>query len=439
MTQEEALAVLKCGYNVFITGAAGSGKTYLLREYIEYLRKHGIGVGVTASTGIAATHLDGTTIHSWSGLGMKDILDEDDLRKLSRKPYLKERFKKTSVLIIDEISMLSQEQFESLNLICQKLKKNERNFGGMQIILCGDFFQLPPVGKEDAFICESEVWQRTNFKVCYLEEQYRHLDKKFVTILDSVRNNQVIGKTLELLNKTLTKSEDVSNKITKLYTHNANVDEINSQELSAMPGRGTTYKMTGYGDEHLVKNLKNSCLASEELVLKKGALVMFLKNNFELGYVNGTLGTISECESGENPIVLTKDGRHITVPLANWEIEDEQGKNVLAMVQQYPLRLAWAITVHKSQGMTLDEALVDLSHSFTPGMGYVALSRVRTLAGLHLLGFNDIALKVSNKAIKLDKIFIEQSKKIQKEVFKTEDYKTRQKEYLDWLQTFSNA
>jgi len=439
MTQEEALAVLKCGYNVFITGAAGSGKTYLLREYIEYLRKHGIGVGVTASTGIAATHLDGTTIHSWSGLGMKDILDEDDLRKLSRKPYLKERFKKTSVLIIDEISMLSQEQFESLDLICQKLKKNERNFGGMQIILCGDFFQLPPVGKEDAFVCESEVWQRTNFKVCYLEEQYRHLDKKFVTILDSVRNNQVIGKTLELLNKTLTKSEDVSNKITKLYTHNANVDEINSQELGAMPGRGTTYKMTGYGDEHLVKNLKNSCLASEELVLKKGALVMFLKNNFELGYVNGTLGTISECESGENPVVLTKDGRHITVPLANWEIEDEQGKNVLAMVQQYPLRLAWAITVHKSQGMTLDEALVDLSHSFTPGMGYVALSRVRTLAGLHLLGFNDIALKVSNKAIKLDKIFIEQSKKIQKEVFKTEDYKTRQKEYLDWLQTFSNA
>jgi ATP-dependent exoDNAse (exonuclease V) alpha subunit len=394
---------------------------------------------VTASTGIAATHLDGTTIHSWSGLGMKDILDEDDLRKLSRKPYLKERFKKTSVLIIDEISMLSQEQFESLDLICQKLKKNERNFGGMQIILCGDFFQLPPVGKEDAFVCESEVWQRTNFKVCYLEEQYRHLDKKFVTILDSVRNNQVIGKTLELLNKTLTKSEDVSNKITKLYTHNANVDEINSQELSAMPGRGTTYKMTGYGDEHLVKNLKNSCLASEELVLKKGALVMFLKNNFELGYVNGTLGTISECESGKNPVVLTKDGIHITVPLANWEIEDEQGKNVLAMVQQYPLRLAWAITVHKSQGMTLDEALVDLSHSFTPGMGYVALSRVRTLAGLHLLGFNDIALKVSNKAIKLDKIFIEQSKKIQKEVFKTEDYKTRQKEYLDWLQTFSNA
>ncbi|MFZ2414702.1 MAG: PIF1 family DEAD/DEAH box helicase [Minisyncoccia bacterium] len=439
MTQEEALAVLKCGYNVFITGAAGSGKTYLLREYIEYLRKHGIGVGVTASTGIAATHLDGTTIHSWSGLGMKDILDEDDLRKLSRKPYLKERFKKTSVLIIDEISMLSQEQFESLDLICQKLKKNERNFGGMQIILCGDFFQLPPVGKEDAFVCESEVWQRTNFKVCYLEEQYRHLDKKFVTILDSVRNNQVIGKTLELLNKTLTKSEDVSNKITKLYTHNANVDEINSQELSAMPGRGTTYKMTDYGDEHLVKNLKNSCLASEELVLKKGALVMFLKNNFELGYVNGTLGTISECEPGENPVVLTKDGRHITVPLANWEIEDEQGKNVLAMVQQYPLRLAWAITVHKSQGMTLDEALVDLSHSFTPGMGYVALSRVRTLTGLHLLGFNDIALKVSNKAIKLDKIFIEQSKKIQKEIFKTEDYKTRQKEYLDWLQTFSNA
>lgn len=439
MTQKEALAVLKCGYNVFITGAAGSGKTYLLREYIKYLRTHGIGVGITASTGIAATHLDGTTIHSWSGLGMKDVLSEDDLKKLSRKPYLKERFKKTSVLIIDEISMLSQEQFESLDLICQKLKKNEGAFGGMQMVLCGDFFQLPPIGKEDAFVCESELWQRTNFKICYLEEQYRHLDKKFVTILDSVRKNRVEEETLDLLSKTITKPENISDKVTKLYTHNANVDEINNRELEAMPGKGTAYKMTIYGDEHLVKNLKNSCLANEKLTLKKGALVMFLKNNFELGYVNGTLGTVSECRQGENPVVTTRDGRYITVPLANWEIEDEQGKNVLAMVQQYPLRLAWAITVHKSQGMTLDEALIDLSHSFTPGMGYVALSRVRTLEGLHLLGFNDIALKVSNKAIKLDKIFIEQSQKVQKEVLKADTCKTRQKEYLDWLQTFSGA
>ncbi|HPS28609.1 MAG TPA: PIF1 family DEAD/DEAH box helicase [Candidatus Paceibacterota bacterium] len=439
MTQEEALAILKCGYNVFITGAAGSGKTYLLKKYIEYLRTHGVGVGVTASTGIAATHLDGTTIHSWSGLGIKDNLTEDDLKKLSRKPYLKERFKKTHVLIIDEISMLSQEQFESLDLICQKLKKNEGPFGGMQIILCGDFFQLPPVGKEDSFVCESELWQTANFKVCYLEEQYRHLDKKFITLLESVRKNEVVGQTLELLKKALTKEEKVSDKVTKLYTHNANVDEINNKELEAMPGKAISYTMTGYGDEHLVKNLKNSCLAGEELTLKKGALVMFLKNNFDLGYVNGTLGTVSECEPGMNPIVLTKDGRYITVPLASWEIEDELGKEVLAMVQQYPLRLAWAITVHKSQGMTLDEALIDLSRSFTPGMGYVALSRVRTLEGLHLLGFNDVALKVSNKAIKLDKVFFEQSQKLQKEILKTDNYKNRQKEYLDWLQTFSEA
>jgi ATP-dependent exoDNAse (exonuclease V) alpha subunit len=439
MTQEEALAVLKCGYNAFITGAAGSGKTYLLRKYIEYLRTHGIGVGVTASTGIAATHLDGTTIHSWSGLGIKNLLSEDDLKKLSRKPYLKERFKNTSVLIIDEISMLSQEQFESLDLICQQLKKNKSPFGGMQIILCGDFFQLPPIGKEDSFVCESELWQKANLKICYLEEQYRHLDKKFVALLESVRKNEVVGKSLELLKKTVTKSEEISGKVTKLYTHNASVDEINTKELDAMPGKAVSYIMTGYGDEHLMKSLKASCLAGEELALKKGALVMFLKNNFELGYVNGTMGTVSECNPGENPIVLTRDGRYITVPLASWEIEDELGKTVLAMVQQYPLRLAWAITVHKSQGMTLDEALIDLSRSFTPGMGYVALSRVRTLEGLHLLGFNEVALKVSTKAIKLDKLFFEQSQKVQKEILKTDKYKTRQKEYLDWLQTFSET
>jgi len=439
MTQEEALAVLKCGYNVFITGAAGSGKTYLLKKYIDYLRTHGVGVGVTASTGIAATHLDGTTIHSWSGLGIKEALTEDELKKLSRKPYLKERFKKTHVLIIDEVSMLSQEQFESLDLICRKLKKNEEPFGGMQIILGGDFFQLPPVGKEDSFVCESLLWKTANFKICYLEEQYRHLDKKFIYLLDSVRQNQVLGQALDLLKKSLTGEKDISHITTKLYTHNANVDEINNQELEAMPGKAVSYTMSCYGDEHLVKNLKNSCLASEELVLKKGALVMFLKNNFDLGYVNGTIGTVSECEPGNNPVVLTRDGRYITVPLASWEIEDELGKNVLAMVQQYPLRLAWAMTVHKSQGITLDEALIDLSHSFTPGMGYVALSRVRTLEGLHLLGFNDIALKVSKKAIKLDKIFFEQSQKLQQEMFKTNAYKNRQKEYMDWLQTFSEA
>ena len=410
MTQEEALAVLKCGYNAFITGAAGSGKTYLLRKYIEYLRTHGIGVGVTASTGIAATHLDGTTIHSWSGLGIKDLLSEDDLKKLSRKPYLKERFKNTSVLIIDEISMLSQEQFESLDLICQQLKKNKSPFGGMQIILCGDFFQLPPVGKEDAFVCESELWQKANLKICYLEEQYRHLDKKFVTLLESVRKNEVVGKPLELLKKTVTRSEEVSDKVTKLYTHNANVDEINTKELEAMPGRAVSYTMTGYGDEHLMKSLKTSCLAGEELTLKKGALVMFLKNNFELGYVNGTMGTVSECNPGENPIVLTRDGRYITVPLASWEIEDELGKTVLAMVQQYPLRLAWAITVHKSQGMTLESAEIDLSKSFGYGMGYVALSRLTSLDGLYLLGINDMAYRLDPQVHEYEKVLLAMSK-----------------------------
>ena len=170
MKQQEALDILKLGNNAFITGMAGSGKTHLLNQYIDYLQQHKVGVAITASTGIAATHLGGQTIHSWSGLGIKDSLNKHDIEVLSEKSYLRKRYANTDVLIIDEISMLHHFRLDLVDKIAREMKGVDMPFGGMQVILCGDFFQLPPVSRgeepESRFAYDSLVWEDLNLKVC---------------------------------------------------------------------------------------------------------------------------------------------------------------------------------------------------------------------------------------------------------------------------------
>ncbi|MEK9178106.1 MAG: helix-turn-helix domain-containing protein, partial [Patescibacteria group bacterium] len=192
---------------------------------------------------------------------------------------------------------------------------------------------------------------------------------------------------------------------TKLYSHNTNVDAENERELAKIQGRIFEYQMDGHGNKKLILGLKKSCLAPERLKLKRGARVMFVKNNYEKGYVNGTLGIVDDC-GYENITVRTVNGQ-IYTEKETWRVEDN-GRS-LAEIEQYPLRLAWAITIHKSQGMSLDAAHIDLSQSFEKGMGYVALSRLRSLAGLHLLGLNNTALQVHNEALEYDKRFQELS------------------------------
>ena len=282
MTQKEALDILKLGYNVFLTGQAGSGKTFLLNRYISYLKKNNVNVGVTASTGIAATHMDGITIHSWSGLGIKEKLTDNDIKKLFKRLYLRKRLLFTNILIIDEISMLHAFQFDLLNRICQAFKENLRPFGGMQVICSGDFFQLPPVQKnrsdEVKFVTESEAWRSMNMKICYLQEQYRHTDPRLSKILSNIRNNNISDESLKLLASR--ENEEVLSAIkpTKFYTHNMDVDAVNNLQLDKIKGKEFTYNMHSRGEIKLVEILKKSCLAPEELVLKKGAKVMFLKN-----------------------------------------------------------------------------------------------------------------------------------------------------------------
>lgn len=435
MTQEEALDILKLGYNVYLTGPAGSGKTFLLDKYIEYLKQNNRGVGITASTGIAATHINGITIHSWSGMGIKSNLSKEDLRKLIKRSYLRKRFKNTGVLIIDEISMLNDFQFDLISQICQAFKNNQKPFGGMQLICSGDFFQLPPIRKEGEpkFVTESNIWNNMKIKICYLEEQYRQeKEEKLYTLLNNVRNGEIEQAESLLANINYGKETSFLEP-TKLYTHNADVDAINDSELSKIAGQTFDYDMQSKGNKNIVNALKAGSLAPERLVLKKGAKVIFIKNNFEQGYVNGTLGKVVGFNDYEMPVIEILTGRKIEPELATWRIEED---NIIkAEIRQIPLRLAWAITVHKSQGMNLDAAEIDLSKSFVEGMGYVALSRLRSLEGLKLLGINKMALMVNQKVLELDKNLKQMSKNNREELEKIsgEEKEKRQKDFLEQI------
>ena len=411
MTQEQALRIMKTGVNVYLTGSAGSGKTYLLNKYIKYLESHGVPVAVTASTGIAATHMNGMTIHSWSGLGIKDHLDERELEKLEERKYLWKRFDKARVLIIDEISMLEGKQLEMVERICRRFKRNDKPFGGLQVILSGDFFQLPPVrkgeDKDGEIIPKSKVWQILNPAVCYLEEQFRQKDDTLTDILNKIRSNQIGEGDYQILEKRIGVNISAF-KPTKLYTHNADVDLINEKELAEINEQEITFVMTGDGPLNLVEILKKSSIATEVLKMKKGAEVMCIKNNFEMGYVNGSRGKIVDFELDTRyPVVELYSGQRVTLKPESWSIEEEG--RIKASIKQIPLRLAWAITIHKSQGMSLDNAEIDLGKTFTYGMGYVALSRVRTLEGIILKSLDKKALLVDPRVLSLDQELKDQS------------------------------
>lgn len=425
MTQKEALDILKTGANVFLTGEPGAGKTHTINEYVAYLRDHEVEVAITASTGIAATHIGGMTIHSWSGIGIKRKLNKYDLDKIASSEYVSKRIRKAKVLIIDEVSMLSSDALSMVDSVCREVKQSDEAFGGLQIILVGDFFQLPPVAKKDneedkiqgtllekseqsIFAYSSQSWTRAQFIVCYITEQYRQDDVDFLSILSAIRTNTFNDEHLKQIKIRKVEKNNLPEKIPKLYSHNINVDYVNTETLSKINQNIEEFTMSGDGPDALVAILKKGCLSPENLFLKIGAEVMFTKNNQREGFVNGTLGTVVDFKKDSKyPIVKIKNGRHIIVEPMEWSIE-ENGK-IRAKITQIPLRLAWAITVHKSQGMSMDGAIVDLSEVFEYGQGYVALSRVRRLSGLYILGFNKKAFEVHPEILLKDKIFREQS------------------------------
>ncbi len=438
MTQKDALDIMKMGNNVFITGPAGSGKTFVVNEYIRYLKDHDVSIGITASTGIAATHMGGVTIHSWSGMGVKDDMNEYELEELLEKKYVTKKVQSAHVLIIDEISMLHHYRLDLLDKIMRKIRRKDMSedkpFGGVQIVLCGDFFQLPPVrraGEPEAYFAyRSKAWKEANFVICYLEEQHRQKDDVSIVVLNEIRSGVLSDTSYEHIQSRFQAEIDINIEPTSLYTHNADVDGINDQEIDKIEGNYAVYEMTSKGKRALVDTLKKSCLAPQVLRLKKGARVMCVKNNFDKGYVNGTLGIVVSCGWGVDPVIKDAKGNQIKIEKASWVIED--GGKILAEINQYPLRLAWAITVHKSQGMSLDAVEVDLSKSFELGMGYVALSRVRNFKGLKILGLNENALRVHPDILSFDISLKKQSQlAVQRlQVLGRDEIENKQKQYI---------
>lgn len=471
MRQSCALDILKSGQNVFLTGSAGAGKTYTLNQYIHYLRARKVSVAVTASTGIAATHMSGTTIHSWSGIGIRDELSDRDLAQLAKNPFLTDRIKDTAVLIIDEISMLHAKQLNAVNAVLKHIRKTSEPFGGIQIVVAGDFFQLPPIGSReetnrDKFAFMSEAWLEAGFNICYLSEQHRQVSEDTAAlslddILNQIRRQQVTLDAIQALEATY--HHDIDANRTRLYTHNLNVNTINDKELAALSGDSLEFQASLFGDKKLIDTLKKTVRTQDELTLKVGAKVMFIKNNNETGVSNGTMGELvgfskvklqtsessdkpsknstedktADKKTGDKktddkqikedekaalennsktaepktqsaqklPVVRLNCGREVIAEPEEWVIEDEHGE-VLASYVQVPLCLAWAITVHKSQGMTLEAAEIDLSRTFELGQGYVALSRLKSLSGLRLLGLNDMSLQLDPLARGADKRFL---------------------------------
>lgn len=405
MNQEIAFKILTSGANVFLTGSAGTGKTFVINQYIDYLRERGIEPAIVAPTGIAASHIGGKTIHSFFSVGIRENIDDYYLRWMKRQPFLEKRLKYLKVLIIDEISMVSPDLFVSMDRILRAFKENERPFGGVQIVLSGDFFQLPPVTKspqEAKFVWQTNLWQEMELKICYLEEKFRQGDDILANILDEIRQGEVSEDSMDVFRSRYKKELADNFSITKLYTHNIDVDRINNDELNRLSGKEIIFKANTKGSKQNLERIFKSSLVQEELKLKKEATIIFIKNNYGAGYINGTLGKVIAFDKESNfPIVELFDGREILVTPEEWLWEDDKGK-IKAVVKQLPLKLAWALTVHKSQGMTLDAAEIDLSKTFEVGQGYVALSRIKSIKGLRLMGLNDIALRVDEMVLEVD-------------------------------------
>ncbi len=405
MNQGLALEVLLAGESAFVTGPAGTGKTYLLNQFVKLAKNGGKHVSVTATTGLAATHLGGTTIHAWSGIGVQDSLPDrfaDHLSKTRR-----EIIEKTDVLLIDEISMMHDYRLDMVDEVCRLVRKQpDVPFGGIQVVMSGDFFQLPPVNRGDSrqggFVVNSNAWRELQPVIIYLTEQFRQDENDdLADILTAMRAGELRRHHAEKLLERTEVEVPYGELITELHTLNIDVDKINENKLKELGGDELIYTQHTTGADNYVQNLQRSVLAPAVLTLKQGALVMAVKNDPNRRYVNGSIGTVVDFEPAtEFPVVQFMNGKEVTMQPDTWELRDGDKKR--ASISQVPLRLAYAITVHKSQGMTLDAARVDLKRAFVEGMGYVALSRVRNLASLYISGINQMALKISPVAQEID-------------------------------------
>lgn len=423
-TQAEVLARLFSRENVFISGPAGSGKTTIVNRFIETIDAEYNGkfnIAVTASTGIAASLIGGQTIHSWAGLGI-DTAPFNSKKLPNQFWSRRDALKYADVLIIDEISMLPAWLFEKLDATLKYARRNQKPFGGIQLVLLGDFLQLPPVsGRDDSdlntdYAIKSESWKSADIRYCYMDKTHRATDPKLKYLLHKISTDAVDEKTEQLTHSRVGgySMKDPKKTYTTLFTTNKNVDTYNKAELDKNPNRLVKLRGITSGTAKNIEKLYKTNNILEEIELKVGATVMLTSNtrNEQSGilYANGSIGVI-ETFLGETPRVRFNDGTVVTIERKMYELtEKKKGPKLkgdsedyfyeapLASIKQFPLRLGYAITVHKSQGQTFDGVVVDLSKCFTPGLGYVALSRVRSLDDLVILDINEKAFEIDQRS-----------------------------------------
>ncbi len=394
---------IRAKHNVCITGAAGTGKSFLLK----LIKDHFPHIHITASTGVAAVNVGGVTIYSWAGIGKGALPPAEIVKFIYSGPGTKIRrqIRKAKLLAIDEISMISASVLNLLDQVFQEVRQNDLPFGGIQMVLIGDFFQLPPVSQDGNvdFCFLSDAWQNGDFKMFELTEVFRQSDLQFIQLLNNIRHAALNEEDILLLQHR--QAVDLADDIapTMLATHNYQADKINIEELNKITGEEeVTFKMSEEGKEKAIEFLKKNCLAQTELTLKRGAQVMMLKNTLQKqGVINGSIGIITGFTKNKFPIVKFHNGEVCIITPEEWNTEvfneTTQKTEITGSIKQIPLALAWAITIHKSQGMTLDSVLCDLSKVFAEGQAYVALSRVKSLDGLYIRGFKPSLLRVNSQ------------------------------------------
>lgn len=396
--------IAQTGTNIFLTGKAGTGKTTFLRSLVEKSPKRMI---ILAPTGIAAINAGGMTIHSFFQLPFAPYIPGmafgGDAKYRFR--FGKEKLnimRSIDLLVIDEISMVRADLLDAIDDVLRRFRRNSKPFGGVQLLLIGDIQQLPPVAKNDEWQMLSEYYdspyffsshalRETSFCTIELKKVYRQSDARFLSLLNAIRENRCTSDDLKALNSRyiprINPGDDEG--YIRLTTHNIQAQRINRKKLDELPSRSYRFKATIEGD------FPDYSYPTElELELKKGAQVMFVKNDISgmHRYANGTIGRITDISNEGIEVMVNETGMRVSLEEAEWANAkyhlDEETKEIVEKVEgtfrQYPLKLAWAITVHKSQGLTFDKAIIDVSSSFAHGQAYVALSRCRTLEGLIL-------------------------------------------------------
>lgn len=384
--QKIALEVLQSGENVFVTGGAGSGKSYLIRQFMRELNPK--VMPLLASTGAAAVLVGGRTFHSFFGLGIMEGGPHETFQRAKEDNKLMKRLREVEGVIIDEISMIPGSAFEVAESLARFARESSLPWGGMRVVVVGDFAQLPPVTRDNTkrdWSFRSSIWEQSGFQTVQLSQNQRTYDSHFLDVLADVRAGKVTSLVKEYLDAKI-REHDESDETTRLFPRRDQSETFNSIKLGQIPDKEVKIPTIYLGQEKMVEALKRNSPIPPELTLKVGCRVLFLQNDPQKRWVNGTKGTVVDIT--EEKITVEKETwRHVTVEKAQFSLQNAEGRT-MASVINFPLSLAYATTIHKSQGATLDELWVDLSRLWEPGQAYVALSRLRSGDGLKLLGWN---------------------------------------------------